>query len=69
MSAAAMPGEGRIGADGAQAAARSRQHTRRVTAAVIDAKITRWAVPHYSPPPHGIVAGLVEAIEAPFRPG
>jgi len=36
---------------------------------VIDAKTTRWAVPHYSPSPHGIVAGLVEAIEARFRSG
>lgn len=36
---------------------------------VIDAKITRWAVPHHSPSPHGIVAGLVEAIEARFRSG
>jgi acetolactate synthase I/II/III large subunit len=34
---------------------------------VIDAKITRWAVPHYSPSPDGLVAGLVEAIEARFR--
>src|SRR5262249_16274454 len=30
---------------------------------VIDAKITRWAVPHYSPSPDGVIAGLVEAIE------
>jgi acetolactate synthase I/II/III large subunit len=36
---------------------------------VIDAKITRWAVPHYSPSPDGIAAGLVEAIEARFRSG
>ena len=35
--------------------------------AVIDAKITRWAVPHYSPSPDGIIAGLVEAIEERFR--
>jgi len=35
--------------------------------AVIDAKITRWAVPHYSPSPDGVVAGLAEAIEARFR--
>ena len=34
---------------------------------VIDAKITRWAVPHYSPSPDGVIAGLVEAIEARFR--
>lgn len=31
---------------------------------VIDAKITRWAVPHYSPSPDGVIAGLVESIEA-----
>jgi len=36
---------------------------------VIDAKITRWAVPHRSPSPHGIAAGLVEAIKARFRSG
>jgi acetolactate synthase I/II/III large subunit len=34
---------------------------------VIDAKITRWAVPHYSPSPDGVIAGLVESIEARFR--
>src|SRR6266704_3559477 len=34
---------------------------------VIDAKITRWAVPHYSPSPDGVIAGLVEAIEERFR--
>jgi acetolactate synthase-1/2/3 large subunit len=34
---------------------------------IIDAKITRWAVPHYSPSPHGVIAGLVEAIEERFR--
>jgi thiamine pyrophosphate-dependent acetolactate synthase large subunit-like protein len=27
------------------------------------------SVPHYSPSPHGIVVGLVEAIEARFRSG
>jgi acetolactate synthase I/II/III large subunit len=36
---------------------------------VIDAKITRWAVPHYSPSPDGLVAGLVEALEARLRSG
>jgi acetolactate synthase-1/2/3 large subunit len=35
---------------------------------VIDAKITRWAVPHYSPSPDGVIAGFVEAIEARLRP-
>jgi acetolactate synthase-1/2/3 large subunit len=34
---------------------------------VIDAKITRWAVPHYSPSPDGVIAGLVETIEERFR--
>ena len=34
---------------------------------VIDAKITRWAVPHYSPSPDGVIAGLVESLEARFR--
>jgi acetolactate synthase-1/2/3 large subunit len=34
---------------------------------VIDAKITRWAVPHYSPSPDGVIAGLVEALEDRFR--
>jgi len=36
---------------------------------VIDAKITRSAVPHYSPSPDGIIRGLAEAIEARFRSG
>jgi acetolactate synthase I/II/III large subunit len=36
---------------------------------VIDAKITRWAVPHYSPSPDGIIRGLAEAIEARLRSG
>jgi acetolactate synthase-1/2/3 large subunit len=34
---------------------------------VIDANITRWAVPHYSPSPDGVIAGLVETVEARFR--
>jgi acetolactate synthase-1/2/3 large subunit len=33
---------------------------------VIDARITRWAIPHYSPSPDGVIAGLVETIEARF---
>lgn len=33
---------------------------------VIDAKITRWAVPHYSPSPDGVIAGIVETIEKRF---
>jgi acetolactate synthase I/II/III large subunit len=36
---------------------------------VIDARITRWAVPHYSPSPDGMIAGFVEAIEARLRSG
>ncbi|GGS49645.1 acetolactate synthase [Planobispora rosea] len=34
---------------------------------VIDACITRWAVPHYSPSPEGVIAGLVETIEDRLR--
>ncbi|MEO3786359.1 thiamine pyrophosphate-binding protein [Actinocorallia sp. B10E7] len=34
---------------------------------VIDAHITRWAVPHYSPSPEGVIAGLVEAVEDRLR--
>ncbi|MFB6613676.1 thiamine pyrophosphate-binding protein [Streptomyces sp. NPDC056367] len=34
---------------------------------VIDAKITRWAVPHYSTSPDGVIDGLVETLEARFR--
>jgi acetolactate synthase I/II/III large subunit len=34
---------------------------------VIDAKITRWAVPHYSQSPDGVIAGLVETVEARLR--
>ncbi len=34
---------------------------------VIDATITRWAVPHYSPSPDGVIAGLVETLEARLR--
>lgn len=34
---------------------------------VIDAKITRWAVPHYSPSPDGVIDGLVEMVEERFR--
>lgn len=35
--------------------------------ALIDARITRWAVPHYSPSPHGVIAGLAEMLEERFR--
>ncbi|MEO3875453.1 thiamine pyrophosphate-binding protein [Nonomuraea sp. B12E4] len=34
---------------------------------IIDARITRWAVPHYSPSPDGVIAGLVETIEKRLR--
>ena len=34
---------------------------------LIDARITRWAVPHYSPSPHGVVAGLTEMVEERLR--
>lgn len=37
--------------------------------AVIDAKITRWAVPHYSPSPDGFIRGLVETVMARLRSG
>jgi acetolactate synthase-1/2/3 large subunit len=36
---------------------------------VIDARITRWAIPHYSPSPDGVIAGLVETIEDRLRGG
>jgi acetolactate synthase-1/2/3 large subunit len=36
---------------------------------VIDARITRWAVPHYSPSPDGVIDGVVEMIEKRFRDG
>lgn len=35
--------------------------------ALIDARITRWAVPHYSPSPDGVIAGLVETVEERLR--
>jgi acetolactate synthase I/II/III large subunit len=34
---------------------------------VIDAKITRWALPHYSPSPRGVIHALVEGAEARLR--
>ncbi|MFD9482637.1 thiamine pyrophosphate-binding protein [Streptomyces sp. NPDC059991] len=34
---------------------------------LIDARITRWAVPHYSPSPDGLIDTLVETVEARFR--
>ena len=40
---------------------------RRGRPTVIDARITRWALPHYSPSPEGVVHGVVEALEARFR--
>ena len=35
--------------------------------AVIDAHITRWAIPHYSPSPKGVIHGIVETIEERLR--
>ena len=35
---------------------------------IIDAHITRWALPHYSPSPRGILAGIGEMIEERLRP-
>jgi len=34
---------------------------------LIDAQITRWAIPHYSPSPDGVIDGLVEMVEQRFR--
>jgi acetolactate synthase-1/2/3 large subunit len=34
---------------------------------VIDARITRWAIPHYSPSPEGVIPGLVKMFEERFR--
>jgi acetolactate synthase-1/2/3 large subunit len=34
---------------------------------VIDARITRWAVPHYSPSPEGVIHGIVEMLEARLK--
>jgi acetolactate synthase-1/2/3 large subunit len=34
---------------------------------VIDAHITRWAIPHYSPSPKGAIHGIVETIEERLR--
>jgi acetolactate synthase-1/2/3 large subunit len=34
---------------------------------VIDARITRWAVPHYSRSPDGVIDGLVETVEEGLR--
>lgn len=36
---------------------------------VYEARITRWAVPRYSPSPDGLPAGLAEAAEARLRAG
>ena len=36
---------------------------------VIDAKITRWAIPHYSSSPKGVLAGAFEMIEKRFKDG
>ena len=34
---------------------------------VIDARITRWAIPHYSRSPDGVIDGLVETVEEGLR--
>ena len=34
---------------------------------LIDARITRWAIPHYSPSPDGVIPGLVKMLEERFR--
>ena len=34
---------------------------------VIDARITRWAIPHYSPSPDGVIAGIVDMVEERLR--
>jgi acetolactate synthase-1/2/3 large subunit len=34
---------------------------------VIDARITRWAIPHYSTSPRGTIAGIVEQLEQRLR--
>jgi hypothetical protein len=34
---------------------------------LIDARIARWAIPHYSPSPDGVIDGLVEMVEQRFR--
>lgn len=34
---------------------------------VIDAHISRWAFPHYSPSPDGVIDGLVETVQERFR--
>lgn len=34
---------------------------------VIDAHITRWAVPHFSTSPKGTIAGIIERVEQRFR--
>ena len=36
---------------------------------VIDARITRLALPHYSPSPRGTIAGVLEMLEARLRDG
>lgn len=36
---------------------------------VIDARITRWALPHYSSSPEGVVPGVWETLEERFRHG
>jgi len=35
---------------------------------IIDARITRWAIPHYSPSPEGVIPGLIKMFEERFGP-
>jgi acetolactate synthase I/II/III large subunit len=34
---------------------------------IIDARITRWAIPHFSTSPDGTIAGVVEMVEERLR--
>ena len=34
---------------------------------IIDARITRWAIPHFSTSPDGTIAGIVESVEERLR--
>ena len=34
---------------------------------MIDVKITRWALPHYSTSPDGVIAGIWETLEERLR--
>ena len=34
---------------------------------IIDARITRWAIPHFSTSPDGVIDGIVESVEKRLR--